>query len=256
MHIYLNILNTETTNLFDKSKKYLNDKAGFIQNLIEKDFSKDDLAFYPRLTLIAALGANKMDETVKIIGTLNLIMYISTEFHNNVPIKPVEEETFNQKIQVPILVGDLLYSKIFNILCKHELTAFIQDFINYIEPFNLAWINYLENKISKEELCSKKFGELGRTAMLTGAKAAQASEQLTEIMGEYGYALANIYGAKKLLLSQNFVDKQIKILDGILLNLRFQELKPLLALEIETIYHQYNENNNHKLLPLKAVAVN
>lgn len=256
MHNYLNILNAETASLLDKSKIILNDKVGSIPSLIEKDFSRDDLAFYPQLTLMAALGANKIDDTVRTIGILNLIMYISTEIHNNVPTKPVAENYFNQEIQIPILAGDLLYSKLFNILCKRELTASINDFINYIQPFNLAWINYLENKISREELCAKKFGELGRTAMITGAKAAQASKQWMEIMGEYGYALANIYGAKKMGLSQKFVGKQLKTLDRILLDLGFQELKPLLALKVETIDQQYAKNNNQELLKLKAVAVN
>jgi len=112
-----------------------------------------------------------------------------------------------------------------------------------------------QNPVS-EELCSKKFGELGRTAMLTGTKAANLPKQWAGIMGEYGYALANIYGAKKMMLSQKFVDKQFKILDGILLNLAFQELKPLLTFKAETTYQQYAENNNYKLLKLKAVAVN
>ncbi|NMA01808.1 MAG: hypothetical protein GX923_04495 [Clostridia bacterium] len=256
MHNHLNILKAETNNLLDKSKIFLNDRTGLIASLIEKDFSKDDLAFYPQLTFMAALGSEKIDETVRTIGILNLIMYISTEIHNNVPIEPVGEKTFFQEVQVPILAGDLLYSKLFNILCTHNLTAYIGDFIKYIEPFNTAWINYLENKLSDEEFCSKKFGELGRTAMLTGTKAVHLPEHWAGIMGEYGYALANIYGAKQMKLSQKFVDKQLKTLDGVLLNLGSQELKSLFTFKIETTYQQYRENDNYELLKLKAVAAN
>lgn len=256
MHNYLNILNAETTILLDQSKKFLNDRAGFIPSLIEKNFSKDDLAFYPQLTLMAALDGNKIDETVRTIGILNLMMYISTEIHNKVPIKPVKGKDFYSEIQLPILVGDLLYSKLFNILCKHNLTEYIQDFINYIEPFNIAWINYLENKLSLEELCSKKFGELGRTSILTGLKASKGTEQWAKMMGDYGYALGNIFGARKLMLSQKFIDKQLKFIDEIHDNLGSQELKQLFSLNTDKLYNQYAQNNKYEILNLKAVAVN
>ncbi|MFZ5943487.1 MAG: hypothetical protein ACOYVD_05220 [Bacillota bacterium] len=204
MNTSMRKLDLELTLITARIYKYLKIKSGISIDILNHNFSKTDMLFLPQLILLAAQGPKGISNKIRTLAVISQIMYLSTEIHNQIPEN--ENNLFKEKVQLPILVGDFLYSRFYEILCIEDCYEYLDDFVNYISKLNLDWINYTNNKLTQEELCASWYGELGRlTGELASSTSGFNSYWIKSIKG-YGFSMGCIFGAGKMGLNPKTVN--------------------------------------------------
>lgn len=134
-----------------------------------------------------AKGLNR--ESVQVASYLQLFN-LATQLHMTLP-KYTQQKT-QQEIKYPVLLGDLLYSSIFNDICNNDLQEYLFDFIVLLEyvheeailracPFKDD-ISYIHTDIN---LC----GEMTQYASFLGARTVQCSGEILDLLKDLGYLL-------------------------------------------------------------------
>jgi hypothetical protein len=205
-------LDLELSLIIARIYKHLKIKSGISIDIIGKNFSNSDMLFFPQLILLASYGPKGINKKTRTLAVVSQIMYLSTEIHNQIPEK-TKVSNFKSKVQLPILVGDLLYSRFYEILCIEDCIEFFDDFIEYISQLNLNWINYLNNEISLEDICASWYGELAGIVMELAAKTSGLNGYWLKVIKRYGYGIGNLFGASKLGLEVNAVNTYLDIVN-------------------------------------------
>lgn len=225
-------------------------------DILEKNFSQNDLLFFPRLTLLAAQGPKGINNKIRTLAVLIQIIYLSTEIHNRIPENVLDKKKFEKEIQLPILVGDFLYSKFYDILCVEDCIEFLDDFIHFISELNLGWINYLENKLDMKEICNLWYGQLAYLAMDLASRSSGLNPHWNKLISEYGLAIGYMYGTRKLELSSPELDRAWKNVTSTLNNIPSSKIKEALSLNAFNIYELTHANTVSTKEIFSAVAEN
>jgi len=253
MHNGVNNLNLELSLILARVYRSLKLKKSFTLDILEKDFSRDDMIFFPKLTLLAAQGPKGINKKIRTLAVLVQIMYLSTEIHSQITDGNINKNKFLNKVQLPILVGDFLYSKFYDILCAEECIDFLDDFIHYITELNLNWIDYLEGKSSLEAICMTWYGKLASMAMELAARSSGLNNYWIKAIKRYGFGIGNMYGAEKLKINSNnfrsMVHESLTLIPP-------SVIKETLSTQAYDLYEKMysNTNNIQEKLKLSSVA--
>jgi len=199
-------LDLEISLIIARIYKNLKIKSGMSTDILNKSFSKLDMTFYPYLALVASQGPKGITKKIRTLAVFSQVMYLSTEIHNQIPEDSPNKE-FTNKVQLPILVGDLLYSKFYEILCTEDCFEFLDYYTEYVSQLNLKWIDYLNHKASIEDISSCWYGELAGMIMELTAKTSGFNGYWVKIIKRYGFGLGNLFGGYKLNLSTHEINK-------------------------------------------------
>jgi len=199
-------LDLEISLILARIYKYLKIKSGNSTDILNISFSKIDMTFFPYLALLAAQGPKGINKKIRTLAVASQIMYLSSEIHNQIP-EDAKNEEFAKETQLPILVGDLLYSRFYEILCTEDCIEYLDYYVEYISQLNLKWVDYLQQKIPIEEILTHWYGELANLVMELTAKASGFNSYWIKTIKRFGFGLGNIYGAYKLNLSAQEINK-------------------------------------------------
>ncbi len=210
--------------------KSLKIKSGHILDILHKEFTQDDLSFFPRITLLAAQGPKGLTKKVRTLAVIIQLMYLSTEIHGQVP-ENRKNNNFLRDFQLPILTGDFLYSKVSQIICMEDCFEFMDELVDYFTELNESWIKYLEQKISLEELCEIWYGGLAARCMGMAANSSGFNNYKLKVFRELGFGLGILFGAQKFKLSYEEIEKSWQIVTNALKQLPPNEAKEILVKE-------------------------
>lgn len=206
MNISIKNLDLELSLILARIYKYLKIKSGISTDILNTSFSKLDMTLYPYLALLAAQGSKGITKKNRTLAVASQIIFMSTEIHNRIP-ESHNGHQFAKQIQLPILVGDLLYSRFYEILCTEDCIEYLECYLEYISQLNIKWVDYLQQKSTIEEISANWYGELASLVMELNAKASGFNNYLIKTSKKYGFAIGNLYGAYKLNLSIQEVNK-------------------------------------------------
>ena len=95
-----------------------------------------------------------------------------------------------QKLQFPVLVGDLLYSLFFAEILKGPYYSKLDNYIEQLIAFNADMVDYLERQLSTEEVLSRHIGALARlTIEILLPEETEALYHTAEEIGHFESAL-------------------------------------------------------------------
>lgn len=256
MIINLRNLDLELSLIIARIYKYLKIKSGISLDILNTKFSKLDMTFIPVLSLLAAQSTKGVTNKNRTLAVASQLLFLSTEIHNQIPENP-DKKQFMKDTQLSILVGDLLYSRFYEILNKEDCIEYLDYYLNYISNLNLKWVDYLEQKANIQELSSSCYGELAGLVMELNIKANGGSNYWIKIGKRYGYALGSLFGASKF----NFDEGEIFKIQNMVLEV----LNLMPTGEIKELYSQFAQELNNSLfqgdfheehLQVSAVAEN
>ncbi|WP_084053979.1 hypothetical protein [Desulfonispora thiosulfatigenes] len=227
----------ETGLIVDRVKNELKLKNGFIRDILDKDFTDKELTFYIQLILRSGYNREGYTNKIKILAVVTQIIYLATKIHSTAFDVKEGKQEFKKEVQIPILIGDLLYSKIYDILCKEDCLEFLDDILEYISALNLGWINYFEKMITKKELCSIWYGNLSFMA-LNHVMQINSKETIFNIK-EIGLLFGDLFGAKTLKLPKDLINEYFEDLKNALDLAPNCEKKNFLEQYLNEIYFFY-----------------
>jgi hypothetical protein len=236
----LRSLDLELSLVLARIYKYLKIRSGISIDILHSKFSKLDMTFFPLLSLIAGQGSKGITNKNRTLAVVSQIVFLSTEIHNQIP-ESTEKSQFAKQVQLPILVGDLLYSRFYEILCKNDCIEYLDYFLDYLSNLNLKWVDYLDQKIEIEELSTSCYGDLGSLVMELNLKTNNNNHYWIKIGKRYGYAIGSLYGASKFKLSEQEI---IKYWEMVLETINLMPLG-----EIKDYYSQFAHELYNNLFP-------
>lgn len=150
--------------------------------LLGMDFYLQEFLFFPQEAYFFAKINASDEEKAKEIGIVSSLVYLSTKIHfllNN-----EDKENFAAKVQFPILLGDLLYGKVIEILSSGSCSAYISDYLIYLQRLNAGTVDYFAKKNAIEDVWQGRYAELAvLTARLVGANDLSSAYKLGEKFG-------------------------------------------------------------------------
>ncbi|NLT96069.1 MAG: hypothetical protein GXW85_11195 [Clostridia bacterium] len=254
MNIKVRNFDLELTLILARVYKYLKINSGISIDILNTKFSKLDMSFYPILALLAAQCSKGLSKKNRTLAVASQVLFLSTEIHNQIP-ENAGKNQFAKQIQLPILVGDLLFSRFYEILCKEDCIEYLNHYLDYIANLNHKWVDYLEQKIDIEELSANCYGELASLVMELNMNINSNTNYWTKIVKRYGYAMGNLYGAYKLNLGQKEI---IKYWDMVLETIDLMpggEIKDSFSQFAQELYYNLFQNLiPENRVPLSCVA--
>lgn len=242
MNINVRNLDIEISLILARVYKHLKIKSGMSTDILDTNFSKIDMTFYPYLALLATQGPKGITKKARTLAVVSQIMYLSTEVHNQIPEDCIDEH-FSKRIQLPILVGDLLYSRFYEVLCAEDCIEYLDYYVEYISQLNLKWVDYLQGKISIEEISANWYGEFASLVMELNAKASGFNNYWVKIIKRYGFGLGVLYGSWKLNLSTQEINKCWSIIQKTINLMPSGEIKDNYNLFARNLYENLFQNS-------------
>ncbi|KJS88651.1 MAG: hypothetical protein JM58_00520 [Peptococcaceae bacterium BICA1-8] len=234
-------LDLEVSLILARIYKNLKLKSGMSTDILDISFSKLDMTFYPYLALLGSQGPKGITKKIRTLAVFSQIMYLSTEIHNRIPEDSTNLE-FTNKVQLPILVGDLLYSKFYEILCTEDCFEYLDYYTEYVTQLNLNWIDYLQHKVSIEDISSCWYGELASMIMELTARTSGFNGYWVKVIKRYGFGLGNLFGVYKLGLSAHEINKSWNTVQEAINLMPPGEIKDNLSSFAQNIYNSLFQN--------------
>ena len=166
-------------------------KNGSIFDIVDIPFNGSELTFFYRLTSFFQTEEDpSMEEDRYHLAMLSTLIYFSSKIHFSISEKNATEQAMRQKLQFPVLVGDLLYSLFFAEIIQGPYDSKLDDYIEQLICFNADMVDYLEQQLSTEEVLTKHIGSLARlTIEILLPHATDEEYQLAERIGRFESAL-------------------------------------------------------------------
>lgn len=144
-------------------------------DLLDMPFYQEDFCFFPELALALGEAAQATPEQASKIGILSEIIHLSSKIHLMIAEETPTVQAERQQMQLPILVGDLLYGRFIHYLTAHDLEQYLPLYLQYLKNLNSCAANSLREQTVWQE---NKFAH--QTQML----AAVTAEVFALICGE------------------------------------------------------------------------
>ncbi|MGI6226561.1 MAG: hypothetical protein ACOYJ1_09925 [Peptococcales bacterium] len=202
MNINIRNIDLEMSLILARIYKHIRIKSGMSTDILDTNFSKLDMTFYPLLALLAAQGPKGITKKNRTLAVASQIIYLSTEIHNQIP-EDCSDNYFTKQVQLPILVGDLLYSRFYEVLCAEDCIEFLDYYVDYISNLNIKWVDYLQNKISIEDINISWYGEFASLILMLNANVSGFNNYWIKIIKRYGFGLGGLLGVYKLNLNNS-----------------------------------------------------
>lgn len=225
----------ETNLIVARVRSTLKIKHGFINEILDNKISEKEMFFYIGLILRCDFNEKGYTNKVKTLATVTQIIYLATKIHSLATENTGQKRKFKKEVQMPILIGDLLYGEIYDILCKEDSLEFTDDILEYVSTLSLGWINFFEGKISREDLCAIWYGNLGAMALNLMVQVNNEGNVFTNTE-EIGLLFGNLFGAKNLNLSDEIINKCFLDLKNALAEVKDPAKRDLLKEYLDEIY--------------------
>lgn len=138
-------------------------KNGSIFDIVDFPFNGSELTFFYRLTnFFQTDDEPSVKEDRYHLALLSTLIYLSSKIHFLISEHNDTEIAMRQKLQFPVLVGDLLYSLFFAEILKGPYFSQLDNYIEQLIAFNADMVDYLERQLSTEEVLSRHIGALAR----------------------------------------------------------------------------------------------
>lgn len=114
-----------------------------IFDLLDQEFHYGEFIFFSRLAnhLGKIVALSKKD--AQDVGILSEIMYLSSKIHCSLVEQPETEQQLRAALQMPVLLGDLLYSRLIVHMTETGKTACLPVYLDYLRQFNQQRIDDL-----------------------------------------------------------------------------------------------------------------
>lgn len=166
-------------------------KNGSIFDIVDIPFNGSELTFFYRLTGFFQTKENQSAEEERYhLAMLSTLIYFSSKIHFSISEQNDTEKAMRQKLQFPVLVGDLLYGLFFAEIIQGPYDSKLDDYIEQLICFNADMVDYLEQHLSTEEVLAKHIGALARlTIEILLPNATDEQYKLAELLGRFESAL-------------------------------------------------------------------
>ena len=143
--------------------------------LLAIDFYLKEFLFFPRLMNLLASRNNLNDSKARNLGIVSTLVYLSAKIHYSV--NDDKKTTFAADMQFPILLGDLLYGKVIEVLLSGENNDCLNDYPHYLQELNAAVVDHLNGEVNEEVLAELRYVKLALlSADLLGVKDEEELE--------------------------------------------------------------------------------
>ena len=143
--------------------------------LLAIDFYLKEFLFFPRLMNLLASRNNLNDSKARNLGIVSTLVYLSAKIHYSV--NDDKKTTFAADMQFPILLGDLLYGKVIEVLLSGENNDCLNDYLHYLQELNAAVVDHLNGEVNEEALAELRYVKLALlSADLLGVKDEEELE--------------------------------------------------------------------------------
>jgi len=155
------------------------------------------VAIHPVGVILAArLFKDEINEQIVALACAIQYIYLGLCLHQKIN-ENKERQKMPQKEQYAILVGDSFYCQNLTLLCRANLTAYIQPLAEVIGEINLGSILRLKNQNFFTEAIQKEAGVLIACACRLGGRVAGATIAQENILAKFGLNLGTAFGFLK-----------------------------------------------------------
>ena len=156
--------------------------------LLDIDFYLKEFLFFPELLTFLASRHNLDDNKAQNLGIVSTLVYLSAKIHFSV--HDDKKDYFASSMQFPILLGDLLYGKVIEVLMSGSCSDYLKDYLHYLQSLNAAVVDYLSGKISKDNLDDWRFPKLALlSANLLGINDGQELALIENLADDFAASL-------------------------------------------------------------------
>ena len=166
-------------------------KNGSIFDIVDLPINGSELTFFYRLTNFFRTEDNQPAIDARYhLGLLSTLIYLSSKIHFSIAEQNDTEEATRQKLQFPVLVGDLLYSLFFAEIIKGPYFSKLDNYIKQLIAFHADMVDYLEQSLSTEAVLTTHISALARlTIEILRPEALETHYQLAEQIGRFESSL-------------------------------------------------------------------
>ncbi len=180
--------------------------------LLDMDFYLQDFLFFVQEARFFAEIEHLSIDKAEHLGLVSTLVYLSAKIH--FAIDNDEQDNFPGKMQFPILLGDLLYGKVIEILSTGAYSEYIDDYLGYLQSLNAKEVDYFAQKCALEAVEEAQFAELAvLTARLVGSKKLSLAYKLGEAFSKNSLYEQGINNLTEISAEQQEIFKNIFKID-------------------------------------------
>ncbi|MGB9920398.1 MAG: polyprenyl synthetase family protein [Moorellales bacterium] len=179
---------TELEDVREQVARELRREGHLTFGLVERALGSLDCTLPPALLILSARLYDGEARTFKALACVFQFICLATKIHFSPQGGP----------GLPVLVGDLLYSKFFFYLCRYQCLEFLAPLAELIcrihEGGALRWSRADWNYPACLEVIDRETALLLKEACRAGARVAGAVPEQVEALGRYGFNLGRAWG--------------------------------------------------------------
>lgn len=180
--------------------------------LLDMDFYLQDFLFFVQEARFFAEIEHLPMDKAEHLGLVSTLVYLSAKIHFS--IDNDDKDNFPGKMQFPILLGDLLYGKVIEILSRGSYSEYIDDYLDYLQSLNAKEVDYFAQKYALEAVEEFQFAELAvLTARLVGSKNLSLAYKLGEAFSKNSLYEQGINNLAEISAEQQEIFKNIFKID-------------------------------------------
>lgn len=184
----------EITAIEARTHQVLRNCKGYAWHSPKYPQASEQRHWMPVLCLLSAkLVKDTNTKVIHLAGVLHLFN-LASHLHLTLP-EDFDEGVIQEDIQYPILVGDLLYSRVCGDICKYDLQKYLQPLASLIGIIHQELV--VRDAKSKQNLSYQEheiniYALMAESSCFLGAHAATENNFLVENMRALGYQLGTL----------------------------------------------------------------
>lgn len=180
-----------------RTNRIIKKSTGNILYEEKKQLNKGNLLWLPGMCMLSAKAARDTNvKVVQLAGILHLLGFASN-LHWSLP-EDTESSKIKQQIQYLILVGDLLYSRVYTDICQHGLQQYLTPLTSLISSIHeelLLKDMKKQHNLPEQPHEIKIFAMMSESACFLGAHAVAGNTYITDKLREIGFHLGLLKAA-------------------------------------------------------------
>lgn len=121
-----------------------------VMSLLRQEFYYGDFVFFPHLAVHLGRLAALPVQTAQKVGVLSALIYLSSKIHFAVQEQAETAQEMCTGVQMPVLLGDLLYGQFLRYLADQALEDYLPVYLTYLQQFNDRQVTDLQTGQSAE----------------------------------------------------------------------------------------------------------
>lgn len=192
-----------------KTQQALKKSGGFTLSARNPLRKNENRLWASVLCLLAAQSAKNINtKAFQLAGLLHLFSYASY-LHFAVP-EELETKNFNNEVQYPVLVGDMLYCRVCEDVCRYNIQQYLDSLTSLIASVHKEFVQRdlkIEQNQAPDENELKFQAIISEGACYLGSHAVVGNSPVTETLKALGYNLGILKGVwEKELAFELYID--------------------------------------------------